>query len=219
MAWGVLEDKKTPQPPGTILLDDVHSTAEDPKAAGSVLLKKRDNIILQPQPSDSPNDPLNWSLKVKLGIFLVLTVTNTTVGGIQGMLGTAGRILAEQYNVSYAILVRTIQPPGIAAGVIALFFVSPIAAVWGKRLPIILGVFVIWTSMLVGYFANSLHYYRALSIVISISGTASELLATPIVNDLIYVHQRGRFMALSTVVTIIGIDATYVLEFSYENKF
>ena len=32
----------------------------DESLADQVGVKKRGNVILQPQPSDSPNDPLNW---------------------------------------------------------------------------------------------------------------------------------------------------------------
>lgn len=60
--------------------------------------------------------------------------------------------------------------------------------------------------MIVGYFANSLAYYQAVTIVLNIFGTAPELLSAPLVTDLIYVHQRGKIMAFSAVVAIIGID-------------
>jgi hypothetical protein len=210
MGWGVLTDKKTRQPPGTILLEELlQNVSHDANAKEKPLLKKDGNTILQPQPSDSPNDPLNWSTKIKLSIFLTLIVAMTAVGGVQAMLATAGRILAEQYDVDYPTVVRTLQSPSIAAGAVALFFASAFAAVWGKRLPIIVGVAVIWINMLIGYFANSLEYYRALSIVSNVFGAAPELLIAPIVTDLVFVHQRGRFMALSTVVAIIGIDARY----------
>lgn len=80
-------------------------------------------------PQNSPNDPLNWSKRVKAAIFLVIIVTVTAIGGIQSMLHTAGRILAEKYDVDYPTLVRRLQPPGIAAGAIALVIVSAIGAV------------------------------------------------------------------------------------------
>jgi hypothetical protein len=111
--------------------------------------------------------------------------------------------------VNYPTLVRTLQPPAIAAGAIALVIVSAIGAVWGKRLPIIISVLVVWLMMIVGYFANSLKYYQAVLIILNIASTAPELLSAPLVTDLIYVHQRGKIMAFSAVVAIIGIDLRY----------
>lgn len=212
MAWGVLEDQRDPWPPGTIILRDDNDVNQDhDNDRTHTPLKKHEATILQPQPTDSPNDPLNWSMKVKCTICLVVTITITTIAGIQSMLSTAGRILATQYGVSYPALIRTLQPPGIAAGAVTLFIVSAIGAVYGKRLPIVAAVLVVWIMMLVGYFASSLRFYQALNIILNVFSTAPELLSAPLVADVIYVHQRGKIIAFSSVVAIIGIDIRYGL--------
>lgn len=78
MGWGVVETDFNKFPPGTVnlmkkpdssglpqsvywclrSLTDILDTAES--LADQVGVKKRGNVILQPQPSDNPNDPLNW---------------------------------------------------------------------------------------------------------------------------------------------------------------
>jgi hypothetical protein len=104
MTWGILEDQKTPSPPGTVLLDDVKQAAMINASGGEfVHLKKDKHIILQPQPSDSVNDPLNWPSNRKMGVIFTLICTGVAVGGMMGMLGTAGRQLAEKYHVSYPV--------------------------------------------------------------------------------------------------------------------
>ena len=104
MTWGILEDHKTPYPPGTVLLDDVKQAAMvDANGSQFAHLKKDKHIILQPQPSDSVNDPLNWSNRRKMGIIFTLICTGVAVGGMMSMLGTAGRQLAEKYHVSYPV--------------------------------------------------------------------------------------------------------------------
>jgi hypothetical protein len=90
---------------------------------------------------------------------------------------------------------------------VSLFFASAIAAVYGKRLGIVVGAFVMWINMFAGYFANSLVYYRNLGIIGGIFAAPGELLMGPIITDLIFVHQRGRLMALAAVVGVIGGDA------------
>jgi hypothetical protein len=99
------------------------------------------------------------------------------------------------------------SPPGIASNAIALFLASAIAAVWGKRVGIVIGAFVMWINMFSGYFANSVIYYRNLGIVGGIFAAPGELLLGPIITDMIFVHQRGRLMALTTLVGVIGGDA------------
>jgi hypothetical protein len=227
MAWGVLEDYKTPRPPGTVLLDDVKQAmminTSSPEYAH---LKKDNHIILQPQPSDSVNDPLNWSMKRKLSIIFTLIVTGVTVGGMMAMLGTAGRKLAEQFGVTYPVsvwrlesktssnilqkLIQTLTPPGVLSNALALFFASAIAAVYGKRMGIVVGAFVLWINTLSGYWANSLMYYRNMGIVGGVFAAPGELLLGPIITDLIFVHQRGRLMAMLAFIGVIGGDARCV---------
>lgn len=73
MAFGILEPKDTnAHVPGTTLLD-VHEQAA---ADGSRVLKKgtgrNSHVVLVPQPSDDPNDPLNWPLWRRDMLFVLL---------------------------------------------------------------------------------------------------------------------------------------------------
>jgi hypothetical protein len=209
MAWGVLDDETNPRPPGTIILERDATSEKTHDDADGENLKKHRNTVLQPQPSNSPNDPLNWSNRIKASIFLLLVVTIVAIISIQSMLGTAGRILADRYEVDYPTLVRTLQPPGIAAGAAALVVFSAIGSIWGKRLPILVSVFVVWMMMIVGYFANSLAYYQGVTIVLNVFSTAPDLLSAPLITDMVYVHHRGKLMAFAAVVAIVGMDVRY----------
>jgi hypothetical protein len=79
MGWGVLQDPRYPNVPGTVNLNEkVDACMFIPKrgfqmkpvANQDVIAKledweyeepkKRGDIVLNPQPTDSPNDPLNW---------------------------------------------------------------------------------------------------------------------------------------------------------------
>lgn len=80
MGWGVLEPNTTLEHvPGTSLLQDVipSETAHLKKGSGS-----DNNVVLIPQPSSSPNDPLNWPLWQRdLILILFCYLTNMCVGG------------------------------------------------------------------------------------------------------------------------------------------
>jgi hypothetical protein len=73
MGLGILEDHKLAHVPGTILLDE---SAGNEDAAQTLDLKhaagKDSHIILAPQPSEDPNDPLNWSHFRKDLVLLIL---------------------------------------------------------------------------------------------------------------------------------------------------
>ena len=59
MALGVLEDKILKHVPGTVyVLDDVSRTAVEAERDTHSKRDKTGQIILVPQPSDSPDDPL-----------------------------------------------------------------------------------------------------------------------------------------------------------------
>jgi hypothetical protein len=145
MAFGIIEDRKTTAPPGTVTLTErtTGPTVDDPEASN---LKKQGNVVLQPQPGDSPNDPLNWSIRVKATIFGTLLVALASLSGVMGMLGTAGRPLAERFQVEYPVVVQTMGPPGIISTGIVLFFCSPIAAVYGKRIQVFFAICTVWLT-------------------------------------------------------------------------
>jgi len=141
----------------------------------------------------------------------LLVTTMVTVGATHGMLSTGYRKIAEQYHTTFPEVVKSFTPPYVAAHAISLFFASAIAAVYGKRVQYVVGITILWLVMLAGFFANSLQYYSAINTIGGIANAPLELLMAPIVTDTIYIHQRGRIMALSAVVHVIGGDASHVI--------
>jgi hypothetical protein len=67
MGLGILEPRHVTHipVPGSVLLDtDIGTATAGPEA----YLKRdpnRNDIILRPQPSDSPDDPLNWYVRIE----------------------------------------------------------------------------------------------------------------------------------------------------------
>jgi hypothetical protein len=211
MAFGVLEDYRTPRPLGTVPLGargrsnpDAEISAEDDG------LKKKGDIILQPQPTDSPNDPLNWTYKRKVVIFFILLVSSITIMGIAGMLSTGVKILATTFHSDFPTVTKMLRPPGLVTGIISLFLSSAIAAIYGKRVQFVVASVVVLVWTLLGYFANSLRYYQGLSALGGLTAAPLELLIAPVIADMIYVHERGTLVALSAVVNVVGSDARYV---------
>lgn len=64
MAWGIFEARSQPHVQGTVLLNE---PSDDEARFPSLKTTKHrgKTIILVPQPSDDPNDPLNWPLWVR----------------------------------------------------------------------------------------------------------------------------------------------------------
>ena len=92
MGLGVKQCQHLEHVPGTALLQDrglgaIQSAEERANAAGyagvdPTLLKHRGDLILVPQPSDSPNDPLNWSKARKVVLSCLIVYSVALVGGM-----------------------------------------------------------------------------------------------------------------------------------------
>jgi MFS family permease len=106
-------------PPGTIRIEDLY------KAKG-------EDVILQPQPTDDPNDPLNWSNLRKylnfflcafyaLMVFALIDVATPTWGPMNEQLGFSYELL----NDSYAI--------GCGTLALGAFLLIPFALKYGRR--------------------------------------------------------------------------------------
>ena len=72
MGLGILEDNKLPHVPGTVLLDELAGHTEAQTANLKHGTGKDAHIILAPQPSEDPNDPLNWSAFQKEFVLIIL---------------------------------------------------------------------------------------------------------------------------------------------------
>lgn len=106
-------------PPGTVRIEDI-------------LRSKGRDLILQPQPSDDPNDPLNWSKFRKhwnfalccfyaLMVFALIDAATPTWGPMNVQLGFSYAIL----NDSYAI--------GCGTLAFGAFLLIPFALKYGRR--------------------------------------------------------------------------------------
>ena len=78
MGLGVLDDRKLEHVPGTAPLIDIIDAEQQgySRRLDTALLKhakgRNSDVLLVPQPSRSPNDPLNWPLwKKDLMLFLI----------------------------------------------------------------------------------------------------------------------------------------------------
>jgi hypothetical protein len=58
MGWGILESRRSALPRGTSKVG-ITDTSND-KIPELETSKRVGSVVLSPQPSDDPNDPLNW---------------------------------------------------------------------------------------------------------------------------------------------------------------
>ncbi|KAH8898433.1 MFS general substrate transporter [Thozetella sp. PMI_491] len=192
MAFGVLEDPYLPLPPGTSIIgakngaaDDASSTQDDTSH-----LKKDGDIILIPQPSDSPNDPLNW-----MAPMLVPALTR----------------IADQYNLSLDTVSTWMVGLLVFWGGGFTFFTAAGSNILGKRPFIIISVLVLFLSNAWGAFATD---FNSVAVVRTLQGMATapfETMVTAVISDVFFLHQRGKWLALFGIVVSSGILISQVI--------
>ncbi|KAF3395341.1 hypothetical protein DPV78_009215 [Talaromyces pinophilus] len=156
---------------------------------------KNSHIVLVPQPSEDPNDPLNWSLSKKLAIILIIGYGSCLTASAMGPLLNSGlEIIAEEFGVSignitlisgYQLLVVGCSGP----------IVSACSRKWGKRPCFLISTAIGLVGTIVGSSASSYDGLLACRIIQGFSVSAYESLIISVVGDLYFVHERGPYMA------------------------
>lgn len=152
--------------------------------------------MLAPQPSDDPNDPLNWPMWRKELITAILCL------GAMLHAGTNGPLL----NASYFAIAQTLDRPLtsvvlvsgynlLAAGCIGPF-VCALGRRYGKRPVFLVSSLFDIIGTAVGEAQISYEYLLAARIIQGFSTSAYESLIIATVGDLYFVHQRGLRVSL-----------------------
>jgi hypothetical protein len=126
------------------------------RAAGQTLLKTTADgeIILIPQPSDDPNDPLNWSQWWKnsvmgiLGILVAVTIS-------QGSMIVPGLpLLSIKYHESMNTVTASLLGGHQFAAGAGMFVVSALASIYGKRVFFVVGMLALFLTSIWGWRAG-----------------------------------------------------------------
>ncbi|KGO51858.1 Major facilitator superfamily domain, general substrate transporter [Penicillium expansum] len=186
MGLGVLEDTKLANVPGTSDIYEQNSDANDQTPGISGLkcdCSGKQPIILVPQPSNDPNDPLNWPLwrrDMILAILSFVTILCTTLSSILAA-NTVTIADYEEITFTAAALLTGYHLCGVG---VAGILIVPTARVWGKRHLFLIGhVLMIISCIWAG----------------GVALAPFEALVNACVGDLYFVHERGKRMAVSNV--------------------
>jgi len=164
---------------------------------------KDGKIILDPQPEESPNDPLNWSpLKrdaalLSLGFFCMLG------GGMTPILAAGFSNVSASYGVSTAKVALTtgLYMMGLGVGSV---IASPTAIAFGKR-PVYLVASVIF--MLTAVWCALSPNYASLCVARVIQGIAVspvECLPSATIAEIFYLHERAYRLGIYTLLLLGG---------------
>ncbi|KAJ4250194.1 hypothetical protein NW762_012009 [Fusarium torreyae] len=196
MGMGIKEPSDGHHVPGTITLDQ---SAAGSHAEGSTLKRvsgRNSCIVLVPQPSDDPNDPLNWSFLKKTVVFSIILMGTAFICVIPAPMLNAGIVQVSvdlqrsfsdvaKLNGYLLLAVGAASPPA-----------SAFARKYGKRPVFVISSVIGLIGCLIAEFANNYSTLVAGRLLQGIGGSAYESLCTAVVNDIYFVHQRGLYVAI-----------------------
>ncbi|KFX93004.1 hypothetical protein O988_07049 [Pseudogymnoascus sp. VKM F-3808] len=212
MGLWILEDKVMDHVPGTTRYFD------KPQEAGreSDSHLKRDTsgsvpIILVPQPSDDPNDPLNWPLWRRDVIMIILSLTAIFATALGPILAAVTLQLAGDMKITTTAAALLTGYFLMGVGFAGTFFV-PSARKWGKRHLLIFGTVLLVASSAWGGAAGLNHTSMLWARIFQgIANAPFEALINAIVGDLFFVHERGKRMAVTNLALFGGAFFTPIL--------
>ncbi|KAM6508076.1 hypothetical protein FSOLCH5_013275 [Fusarium solani] len=192
MGLGILEPHHhTGSVPGTVVLgaeeaERIHDDRTLKRGTG-----KYSDIILTPQPSDDPNDPLNWPQWKKYVASLILVLGSCLCASCTGpLLNASLAVLAVQFNrpigditvlSGYQLLVAGASGP----------FVSALSRKYGKRPVFFFSSLACLVGTIIGSASTTYNTLLASRIVQGFSLASYESLVFTSIGDLFFVHERG----------------------------
>lgn len=177
------------------------SLKELDRSEGTVQLQQHtssgeNTIVLVPAPSKTdPNDPLRWPRWKKHVCFTSVCaftfLTNYAIGG----LAPAFYILSLEFNKTMTETSHLLTWPILILGAFNFFWV-PLANYFGKRPIFVFASLLLCVCYIWGATAKSFQSLLWSNIIAAFAGSSTEALGAAIVNDLYFLHERGKFMGI-----------------------
>jgi MFS family permease len=193
---GILEDNKLPHVPATVTLDQPTEHGDIPVTALKHGTGRFHHIVLVPQPSDDPNDPLNWPQFKKVSAIMIIALGSCLYASVvSGLLNAGLFVIAAELNrpIGKIALIGGYQLL-VAASTGA--FTSAFSRKYGKRPVYLVSSLFGLLGSIIGSATDSYSGLLAARIIQGGSTAAYEGIIFSTIGDLFFVHERGLYMAI-----------------------
>ncbi|MCJ1311155.1 hypothetical protein MMC25_004825 [Agyrium rufum] len=222
MAFGILEDRYSEHVPGTAIMNDQNDIPPEYRNIPRDQLKhgtgRYSHIILVPQPSDDPNDPLNWPQWQKECILVVVGISAAVVGAFGPMLSPGFVEISEELGITVNTLSQSTAWLILTIG-LCLFIANPMAKLYGKRPVYIVAIIIMLVGSIWGAASKNYSSFLASRIVSGFGMAPYEVLVQCTLGDLYFVHERVTRIAIWNLFLLTGISggglvSGYIIEYS-----
>lgn len=191
--------------PGTInfMLDRVDSSNLENMDKQSKLKVTKDGIVLHPQPSDSPNDPLNWGKWTKLYQFILLCFITGFTAATSNDAGSIQDSLNELYGISYDAM-NTGAGVLFASIGLCTFILGPTSALYGRKLTYVICILLgLGGAVWFGHSRNTADSIWSQLFVGASEGCAEATVQLSI-SDMYFAHQLSSTLTIYILATSVG---------------
>ncbi|KAI0181747.1 putative MFS transporter [Hypoxylon sp. FL1284] len=202
----------------------VHSHAHEESIPGTVNLRVAEGDdtgygqALFPVPAEDPNDPLQWSGFKKTMILIICSfysfLGNASIIGPSPYL----EIWAAEFDIEASVASELVSYPNLIFGLGSVIFV-PLYLKYGRR-PVMLFSLVTFAAGLIGASqATTYGGLMAARLIHCFGSSVCEAIPTSLVNDIFFIHERGKKIGYYTVCLCLGtfasLPAGYMLSGGY----
>ncbi|KAI2630112.1 major facilitator superfamily domain-containing protein [Xylaria nigripes] len=209
MVWGILEDIYMEHVPGTVLLADAEDVSSEYGEIPREFLKRgrgrHADVILVPQPSDSPNDPLNWPTWRKDVILTIIGLSAAVVGAFGPMISPGYVEIAADLDITVSKLAKVASLVSLVIGT-SLFIFNPIAKKFGRRPVYVISSTIMLTGSVWGAVAQNYRIFAASRIYSALGMAPYEILVQCTIADIYFVHERATRIAAWNFFLLSGIS-------------
>lgn len=197
--FGIIQPKYEEDIPGTCILADPTTSSHSGSVAVSHLKTFQGSdhaVVLVPQPSNDPNDPLNWGPVEKRAVLWTVAVASALVHTLGPVLGTSYMAVDKEFHQGIDRVVEAMSGNFALTAGIGTVLVSAFAVCYGKRPTIILSIL---TSIAISIWIVFEKSFRGITAARALQGLATaplEVLGTALVSDIYFIHQRGSGLAV-----------------------
>lgn len=162
-----------------------------------------DNIILIPQPTQSVNDPLNWSTNKKLWNFLLLAFITGFTAATSNDAGSIQDSLNGLYGISYDAMNTGAGVLFVAIGW-GTFLFTPLASLYGRKVTYFICIFLglggaVWFSQ-----ARTTADSIWSQLFVGASESCAEAHVQQSLTDMYFQHQLGSILTVYITATSVG---------------
>lgn len=167
------------------------------------LKTSKNGIILHPQPTDSPNDPLNWSVWTKTYQFFILIFITAFTSATANDAGATQDDLNAKYGISYGSM-NTGAGVLFAAIALCTFILGPTSSLYGRKLTYLTCI----SLGLIGaaWFASADKTSDTIwsQLFVGASEGCAEACVQLSISDMFYAHQLGWALTAYILATSVG---------------